>query len=80
MGAGERRSGPGELLRWVCMAIASLEPVLLPQEGTSCPGLAVLGTRAVPAVSFAFANLCTRVLRRRARRKGSCVKLCKLLC
>jgi len=67
--------GGGEILWLVCMGFVSLEPVLLPQEEISCSGLAVLGTQAVPSVSFAFASRCKGVLGRRARRKGSCVKL-----
>lgn len=58
------------------MGFASLEPGLPPQEGTSRSGLAVLGTRAIPAVSFAFANLRTRVGGRRSRRRKEVVLSC----
>ena len=77
-GAGSRGEALGSW--WdpseVCMGFASLEPGLPPQEGTSCSGMAVLGTRALPAVSFVFANLRTRVGGRRSRRRREVVLSC----
>lgn len=76
---GKVRAGKGLGWRrcwWVRRAIMSLEPASLALGRSFALQTGSLGTRAVPAASFAFASLCWRALGRRARKKEnwSCVK------